>query len=241
MSTLLAARIEAIWQATVSAYGWQLIDNPDSIVAQASDYFAHSPTVSDEHIRRAIVGYYSKRLHHGLLQREERAAIELMQLCRQNVRRWGLTESQEEDVAYDTIKKVIGRIEHIEKPETLIVFTLLALRRIAQRVATNKREIVEADLPPGMLEHYQAEALVADTVEDKLLNERMLGLFQEKLPNRLQLLVIIRVIMLGHKTGAIACDLGIPPVNVILARTRALKRLREDARVMEFYHSLRDN
>lgn len=241
MSTLLAARIEAIWQATASAYGWQMIDNPDSIVAQASDYFAQSTTVTDEQIRGAIIGYYSKRLHQGLLDRKERAALELMQLCRRNVRPWGLTKSQEEDVAYDTVKKVIGRIAHIRKPETLIVFTLLALRRNAQRVATNQREIVATDLPPGMLENYQAEALVADTVEDKLIREQILALFQKKLPNQLQLLVIIRMIMLGHKTGAIARDLGILPAHVTLARTRALKRLRKDARFMEFCNSLRDN
>lgn len=241
MSTLLAARVEAIWQAAVSAYGWQLIDNPDPIVAQAISHFAQSPPASDKQIHGAIVGYYSERLHHGLLQREEKAARELMRLCRQNVRRWGLTEAQEEDVAYDTVKKIIGRIEHIDEPKALIAFTLLALRRNAAKVATNKREIVEADLPPGMLEDYQAQALVADTVEERLINQQMLALLQKTLPNRLQLLVIIRTIMLGDKNGEIARDLGILPAHVVVTRTRALKRLREDPRFMEFCNSLRDN
>lgn len=241
MSTSLAARIEAIWQALSSEYSWQLVRDPAVLIARAATHFAERSEVSDKQIRAVLIGYYNEAWHQALQRQEERAAEELLAVCRQQARAYRLTEVQQEDVAYETVKRMIERLDKVKEPKALLWYALVMLQRLAQDVATNAKEIVESDVSPETLERFAAQALVADTVEQKLLNEQMLALFHKKLSNRLQFVAIIGTIILGEKPATIARELNIPAAQITLAKSRALKRLKEDARFMEFCQSLRDN
>lgn len=241
MSPSLAARIEAIWQALSRQYSWQLVDDPQPLVARAVAHFAGRSEVSEKQICAVLVGYYNEQWYQRLQRQERRAAEELMAVCRQQARAYRLTDVQQEDLAYETVKRMIDWLDSVKDPKALLGFALVTLRRLAQDMLTDAREIVESDVPSRVLERFTTEALVADTVEQQLINEQMLTLFRKKLPNQLQLLAIVGTIMLDEKPATIARELNIPVAQVTLARSRALARLHADARFMEFCQSLRGN
>jgi len=77
-------------------------------------------------------------------------------------------------------------------------------------------------------------AQVADTidtignVEQDLVLEELLALLREKLPNDMERLVLLRMILVGDHPRDVARDLGLPLHRSRIAKHRALKRLRED-------------
>ena len=69
---------------------------------------------------------------------------------------------------------------------------------------------------------------MAAEVEQRLVNQQLLDLLRERLPNNLERLVLLRIVALGDHPRDVARDLGLPLHRTRIAKSRALQRLRAD-------------
>lgn len=235
MSHALADRIAVIWQELSQPYGWQLVPNPLSIISLAAAHHAVSAASTDPQIQKVLIGLYSERLYQGLREEEEQAVQDLLTACRQYVRslKLSLSDEQLDDLAYETVRSIIQQLPRIPTPKTLLGYVFLSLRREAMRAQADARqEIVEAEFAVSPFGGLEASDRLAERVEQRLFNEQLVAQLGRVLPDPLQRLVIVRTILLDDPPREVARELGMPLAHMAVAKSRALKRLREDPEFM---------
>jgi DNA-directed RNA polymerase specialized sigma24 family protein len=214
----------------VRRYGWSLVQDEEQFLDEALAEFGSMMDAQPLSRRAwlAVKRTYSVLLDQGLRDRNDTAAWELyLALFRQARPRW--SEAEAEDLAQEAFARIWPKLATFRSAQALLTnayFMLLTVERsyrtrigheaaIPTRIASEQEEIMDpADL--------------AADVEQRILSETIVSRLRAALPNDLQRRVVIRTVIFGENPRDIARDLGLPPQDIRLAKSRGLKRLHDD-------------
>lgn len=225
-------QMKAYWQLLAERNQWALINDVnawlDEIIASlgANDQPSHS-TVD---IKTVLFRAYSARLYSGLLNREERAATELWLICYRQSMKEGRQRGDAEELAQEAVARVLAKLPALRSPESLVSYTLMILRTVFRdhRSQTASTETSLDTLVATSMDIEDRDANLADEVEQKILSTELMEWLRSKIPNTLERLVLIRILLLGDHPRDVARDLNLPLHRTRLAKSRALQRLRGD-------------
>lgn len=239
----IRADLQAIWRQLSQRHDWQLVHHDDEeaffndVLSEYNMLEENKP--HDARLRLAIQRAYSVLLYRGIWQRQDRAAQELWLAVMRLALKDGFAEAEAQELAQETIFRVIDKLATVRTPHSLITWTFMIFRTVRRDIRKQREK--ESSLQPeteGIPQPDVADpADLATEVEHRLGNAEMLAFLQQKVPNALERLVLVRVILLGDKPIHVAQDLAVPLHRTRLAKHRALVRLRNDE---EFVAMLRD-
>lgn len=185
----------------------------------------------NERARLAVVRAYGLLLYRGLWRREERAAQELWLACYRLALNRGWSPDDAEEVAQETIARVLDKLDSLRTPESVIVWATMICRTVQLERAKQRA----AELPPPQPDEETTGAAepagpvdVAASVEQDLVFRDLADLLRSKLDNPLERAVLMRIVLFGDHPRDVARDLGLPLHRARVAKHRALKRLHAD-------------
>jgi RNA polymerase sigma factor (sigma-70 family) len=232
--------LAVIWRQQARRNDWALVDDEaaflDLAVAEC-DALADERKPNDRG-RIAVWRAYSTLLYRGLWRREERAAQELwLALVRMALKR-GQPRGEAEELAQETIVRVLEKLPGLKAPQALITYALMTFRTVQRE----HRKQMSTDQPlqsdgDDFIHEPADPADLALEVERQLTSSELQAQLRAKLPNDLERVTLLRIVVFGDHPRDVARDLGLPLHRTRLAKHRALKRLREDE---AFVHLLRD-
>jgi RNA polymerase sigma factor (sigma-70 family) len=232
--------LRTVWRQLARRYNWALVEDEEQfldIIAAEYDALASGKTPNDR-ARIAVWRAYSTLLYRGLWRREERAAQELWQALVRVALKRGQPQPEAEDMAQEVIARVVQKLPALRAPQSLLSYAMMTFRGI-QREGTKS---MSADQPlyadDDELRHEPADpADLAQDVEQQLTSEELQAQLRARLPNALERVTLLRIVVFGDNPRDVAHDLGLPLYRTRLAKHRALNRLRGDE---AFFRFLRD-
>lgn len=233
-----------IWQQLAQRNHWLLVEDEaaflDQALAEAHALVRDAPH-SDGTLRVAIRRTYSARLFRGLQTRNERAAQELWIAAFRLSRRAGWTETEAEDLAQETLARVIEKLPALRSPQSLLDW-LFKLLSTVQRDYRRKQGNEEQTIDHAGQQHESADpADLAEQVEAYISSERIVEGLEAALPARRDQIVLLRSLLFEEPPRIIAEKLGLPVQRVRQIKSRALDRLRNDPAFCMMLRQLRDS
>jgi DNA-directed RNA polymerase specialized sigma24 family protein len=238
-----SALLQNIWKQLSAYHDWQL-------VADEATFFARVVTIAttltttdlDERklARAALMRGYGEFLHKGLLARQERAAVELwLAFRRLGLRRRRGTAAAEE-LAQEAMRRVLDSLPQLRSPQSLIFWAFRIFYTVAREYDQHDQTLTAntATQVGDRVTEIPDPSDMAELIEGALVGEQLWTLLEAKLPNPLERLVLLRVIGLGDHPRDVARDLGLPLHRARLAKSRAIKRLRDDDEIMQVLREL---
>lgn len=242
MEGLSREAIRVAWQKQAIRCDWQLVTDENHFIEQvqieARTLVNAGASATQLHL--IIQRTYSKLLYAGIVARQDRAAQEIWLLCLRFALRDGIELPQAQEMAQETVKRVIEKLHSLRSPQSLIPWTLMILRTV--RGNLKQQTIAEEPFPSNIEGDQGAEAVassdVVAEVEEKVLGTQLVHLLHAKLPNELERLTLLRYILFNDQPRDVAHDLGLPLYRTRVAKCRALQRLRGDSEFMAFIQTL---
>ncbi len=232
--------LRTAWQRLAQRYDWQLAQDEAAFLESAATEL--QSLVSDASLSRrcqiAVWRAYSALLYRGLWHGQERAAQELWLAFARLALGKGVARPNAEELAQETVTRALEKLPVLQQPQSLLSWALTifrTVRRESQVVAEN--EIALPHDPDDRVWEIEDPANLAADVEERLVSRELQALLWAKLPNDLERLVLLRIVVLDDKPRDVARDLGLPLHRARIAKHRALARLKEDSEVFE---ALRD-
>jgi DNA-directed RNA polymerase specialized sigma24 family protein len=223
------------WRQLSQRNDWSLATDEAAFLRRAASELealdADAP--SSGRIRLALLRAYGVLLYDGLRASEDRAAHELWLACYRLALHDGWPQQEAELLAQETIARVLEQLHTLRSPQSILSWSLRIYR--TARTALLAREQAEEPIQGGE-DAVVASADLADMaaeVEQHMIDQQLIDLLRVKLPNHLERLVLLRVVMLGDRPRDVARDLGLPLHRTRLAKSRALQRLRGDAEFLQ--------
>ncbi|HEU4324248.1 MAG TPA: hypothetical protein VFS21_13940 [Roseiflexaceae bacterium] len=230
--------LRPIWNDLKRRNDWALVspleETPFLERAAAERIALGGSQSSEASARLAITRVYSVLLHDRLRARSERAALELWRFAYRMARRKGWAEEDAEVIAQETIAQLLTRFHELASPQSLISWVrwlCLAAQKSQRPSRHPETSLPEEDEPAAPLPATADEPAM---VEQQVFNQQLLRMLAERLTNPLQRQVVIRWLLFGDKPSDVAHDLDKPLHLTRLAKSRALKVLREDPVFMRF-------
>ncbi|NJO04726.1 MAG: sigma-70 family RNA polymerase sigma factor [Chloroflexaceae bacterium] len=231
--------VQDIWRQLAQRYDWQMVGSADEIafVRQVqAELAAHSAgPLTTPLIRQAVYRIYSEYLYRGLLAGHEQAAAELRRVCWLAARKRGADEHEADEVAQETISRVLTKLDDLLEPRALTTWMLMIMRTVRRdmRNATPEQGSIEDMLAYERLDTLADEHDMERDIEQRMISTALAHYLSEMLPNALERLVLLRIVLLGDKPRDVAADVGLPLHRTRLAKSRALARLRNDPASLE--------
>jgi RNA polymerase sigma factor (sigma-70 family) len=233
--------IRAIWQQLAQRNDWTLIsDDEEQFLDEAVQEFDSltDDLAEQKRLHMAVQRAYGIRLYRGIRQRKERAAQELWLAVLRTALKRGIASQEAEELAQETIVRVIDKVESLRTPQSMIAWTFAIFRSILYR---QPEPLASVDSSQAEDEDMQSEIAdttdVAEEVSKRVLVEQLQQLLDARLPNPRDKLVIMRIIIYDDKPRDVARDLGVPDYQIRNAKSRALAKLRADS---DFIQLIRD-
>lgn len=230
MSQPIAESLRTAWEGMSRRNDWLLVADQQAFLRTAAEQFA---VLSDGNpmpgnVQLALLRAYGVLLYQGLRAHQERAAYELWLACYRLALRDGWAPTDAELVAQESVARVLEKLDALRAPESMLAWSLSIYRTV--RMSLRKQAQAERDIQASdeAADQVAAAMNLAVDVEQQLLTTQLLDVLREKLPNQLERLVLIRVVMGGEQPRDVARDLGLPLHRTRLAKSRALQRLRGD-------------
>lgn len=242
MSTPTAGLLQSVFERLAQTYDWQLVEDSAAFLTEVAAEFAVLDPDQATNIRaeNAVLRTYSARLHQGLIQREERAAHEILQTMRRLVRRDRFSPDEAEDVAQEAVAAVIdGLDEKLRSPKTLLKWQFWIYRDVRKRWL--KPAVQTLTLTTDQQDELQlADATdLAQATETRLVGRALLDLLDRYLDEPYRT-VLLRIVILDERPRHVARALGLSEAQARQYKFRALKRLREIEEVRTFLRGLVD-
>jgi DNA-directed RNA polymerase specialized sigma24 family protein len=232
--------LHAIWRQLARRNDWELVGDEEaflrSVVAELGEIPEGTP--SDKRARIVLLRAYGVLIYNGLRDRQERAAYELWMACYRLALREQWPPPQAELLAQETVARVLEKLHTLRSPASIISWSLKIYRTV--RTSFTKHEAAEEPLQTGDEQATEPADLsdMAAEVEQRLVNQQLLDLLRDRLPNSLERLVLLRVVALGDHPRDVARDLGLPLHRTRIAKSRALQRLRDDQQLLHLLGEL---
>jgi RNA polymerase sigma factor (sigma-70 family) len=238
--TALEERCSVVVDQLLAKHGWQLLDRREFVRRAVS--FMQDGTIIDP--RYAAFGAYNQALYdacsgaEGIVQ-WELAYTELFRLLYDHARRYYPDVC--EDATQIAIEHVCERFDRCREPKAFFIFATQqmmnaarSLRRQEQRQPMSIEISIgeDGDTISQLLVDPQSgpvQQLLADELQDEI-QQFLAGYAQEHPRARKQIAALVLKYLDGLSDEAIGQQLGIPVKHVHVLRSRAVKRLREDAR-----------
>ncbi len=244
MSEPTRDEITSVWRQLARRNDWALVTNEAAFLDQVA---AESQTLTDagasgKRAYLAVRRVYSTLLYEGLRNRDDRAAQELwLAFVRTAIGdRWPQPEAEE--LAQETIARLIERLPQIKSPQGLLSYAFLLFRTLRRDMTQRKKS--EQSLSPDQDEPAHEPADVADMaaqIEQRVVGAQLMTLLQAKIPNDLERTTLLHIVVFGDNPRDVARELGLPLHRTRVAKSRALKRLREDTELLQFLRDLSSN
>lgn len=243
MRDLIRNELRDAWRRMARRNGWSLARDEEQFLEQALVELGKLQEDQPLNLRAqmAVRCAYSARLYQGLLDRDETAAQELwLTLFRRALQR-GWSEAEAEDLAQEAVARVWEKLSTIRSAQSIFAFAFYMLLTVERKYRT--QVVHEAPLTTsveGDLKKIIDPTELAADVEQRIMSETIGSGLRAALPDNLQRLVLIRVVIFGERPRDVARDLGLPLYRTRLAKSRALERLRKDPAFGELLNDLID-
>ena len=238
MSQPIVESLRAIWQQISRHNDWVLVDDEEAFLHTAADQFTALPEDAPlaRRVQVALLRAYGILLYRGLRAQQERAAYELWLACYRLALRDGWPPADAEILAQESITRVLEKLDTLHAPESVIAWSL----KIYRTVRTALRKQAEEPIQAGeeAIAHLADAGDMAAEVQQQVLTAQLRDLLHAKVPNQLERLVLLRVVILGDHPRDVARDLNLPLHRTRLAKSRALQRLRGDAEFLQILNEL---
>lgn len=241
--------LRTVWQRLSTAYEWklltasqieQLFDRAENIILELDFPTGNMRKLAEEGIRRA----YSEQLYRALLDRKQQAAAELWQIFRRLGLRYFSNEQTAEEIAQEGVLRVLRNLYMLQNPQSLFswafrIFYSLRKERLVQQKNedSNTSHAHEAQEERSLEVEYADPIDLIERIDQLQIDNQLLDALDKTLTNKLERYVILRIVALGDAPREVARDLNLPLHRTRLAKSRALKRLRENT---AFMHLLRE-
>lgn len=236
-------QLRAIWQQMARKNTWLLVTNEEAFLDDVTTELRHLEGNKPASVLMAIAvrRTYSVLLYRGIQARSERAASELwLALVRLSLK-GGVQRSVAEDLAQETIARVLEKLAQLRSPQGFLAWAITILGTVERdyRKQGLSQQSSSVELDPGLdeLEIADKQELVAE-VEQALVSETIVSRLRAALPNDLERIVLLRIILFDDKPRDVARDLGLPLYRTRQAKFRALERLRADVAFKTLLRSL---
>lgn len=240
MSELNRDDLRVIWRQLAQRNDWSLVENEAVFLDQAATEFEqlNRATMVGERMRFAIWRAYSVLLYRGLLSRQERAAQELwLAFVRTALRdRWSQPEAEE--LAQEVVFRVLDKLQNVKSPQGFLGWAF----RIFRTARRDHRAQMNAEYQQNTENDRTDEPVdptdLATEVEQLLIDQQLQALLRAKLPNDVERATLLAIVVFGDHPRDVAQRLGLPPHRTRLAKSRALKRLRQDEGFLQTLRTL---
>lgn len=231
----------AVWQRLRQRNDWNLVEDETAFLTNAVAEFTmlSEETPRSQRLFVAVQRTYSILLYRGLWNRDEQATQELwLSLLRIALKR-GWQQIDAEELAQEVIMRLIGRIIQLRAPQSLFTWAILILRT-AERDKRKHNQVVSF----SQSNNNSSELHIIDPldfigeVERRVISQKLQAMLSAKLSNELERLVLIRLVLFGDSPRDVAHDLDIPLHRTRIAKSRALKRLRQDVEFVQLLDDL---
>ena len=223
------------WRQLSQRNDWSLAGDEEAFLRRAAAEFEllTGNTPAGGRVRLALLRAYGVLLYDGLRARQDRAAYELWLACYRLALRDGWPPQEAELLAQETIARVIEKLHTLRSPQSIISWALRIYRTVRAAYMARERAEDTVSVDEDAAAEPADPADMAAEVEQGLLDRQLAQLLHEKLPNPLERLVLLRVVLLGAPPRDVARDLGLPLHRARLAKSRALRRLRGDEQFLQ--------
>lgn len=236
VSAAVSNELLTVWRQLARRNEWELANDEAALFARAMAEYDALPDDAPAHkrARLALLRAYGALLYEGLRERDDRAAYELWLACYRLALRDGQAERQAEQLAQETIARVIERLHTLRAPHSIIPWALRIYRTARRTLQAQERD--EEPLPSSDEQPADEPAEpqdMAEEVEQRLLGQQIVSIIDARLPNPLERVVLLRVVLLGDHPRDVARDLDLPLHRTRLAKSRALQRLRAAPEILQ--------
>jgi DNA-directed RNA polymerase specialized sigma24 family protein len=232
--------IRATWQQMSRRNDWILVGDQEAFLHSVANELSALPEDAPlaRRIQVALLRAYGALLYRGLHAQQERAAYELWLACYRLALRDGWTPADAEVLAQESMTRVLEKVHTLRAPESIISWSLKIYQSV--RTSSRKQSQAEESIQPGdqAIAQVAVAADMAAEVEQQLLTVQLLDLMRAKVPNELERLVLLRVVIQGDHPRDVARDLNLPLHRTRLAKSRALQRLRGDPQFLQVLSEL---
>lgn len=233
--------LQATWRRLAQRYDWRLVDDEAGFLDRVAAEYAtlREDVTAGRRQYTAVKRAYSTLLYRGLWGREERAATELWLAFMRTALGRGDTRPEAEEWAQEAIACVIEKLPSLRSPQSLLFWAFTIFRTVQRESRKwSKAEQSFQDDDDGRPYEAPDPVDLAALVEQDLADQDLLRLLAAHLLNDLERLVLLRIGVFGDHPRDVAADLGLPLHRTRLAKSRALKRLREDETFMRMLRDL---
>jgi RNA polymerase sigma factor (sigma-70 family) len=244
MSEPTRDEIRMVWRQLARRNDWALVNDEATFLDQvAAESLALTNARSpSERMRLAVWRAYSVLLYDGLRNRDDRAAQELWIAFLRTAMRDRWPQPEAEELAQETIARLIERLPRVQSPQGLLSYAFLLFRTLRRDMTQRKQS--EQSLDPGQDEPARDVADTTDIVaviEQQVVGEQLLALLHDKIPNDLERTTLLRIVIFGDNPRDVAHALGLPLHRTRVAKSRALKRLRQDTEAIQLLRNMTGN
>jgi RNA polymerase sigma factor (sigma-70 family) len=235
--------LRAIWRQLARRNDWALVEDEAVFLEQvAAEYDALPAALAQSQRQRgAVQRAYGVLLYRGLSQRGQLAAGELwLAFVRTAVGR-GWARADAEELAQEGIARVLENLPSLRKPQSFLSWAFKIFRTVRRDGAKLGKDEQPLDTDDQDAPSQRADTDTADVVaqvEQAVASQELLTLLRARLPNPLERLAVMRLVLFGHRPRIIADDLGLPSYRIRVAQCRALQRLRQDSEFMRLLEDL---
>lgn len=236
--------LRTTWRRLRDHNEWQLVDDEDVFLKRAVAIMAMLQMQGGsgaQLAKAALTRAYGEVMHAGLLAHNERAAQELwLAFRRLGLSRGGMPPELADELAQEAVLRVLNNLPILRSPQSLIFWAFRIFSSLARERADAEQKALKAS-NTTLSEAIADPQDMAATVEQRLIDARLLALLEAKLSNTLERTVVLRVVALGEHPRDVARDLGLPLHRTRVAKSRAIKRLRSDNELLQLLQELSDD
>lgn len=221
--------LRVAWRQLSRRHDWLLADDEEAFLGSAAaqlELLGDAP--AGARVRIALLRAYGALLYDGVRARQDRAAYELWLACYRLALRDGWPQHEAELLVQETIARVLEKLHTLRSPHSIISWTLRIYRTVREALVARERAEEPVHAGQDAAGELPDQADMAAEVEQRQIDQQIDELLRVKLPNRLERLVLLRLVLLGDHPRDVARDLDLPLHRTRLAKSRALQRLRGD-------------
>lgn len=221
--------LRAAWRDLAVRNGWALVEDEEAFLRAAGETLASLGAGATAHTLPVLRRAYSALLYERFCADDGRAAQEILTALRRFALLRGHPPDEAEDLAQETIARLLPLRSRIEAPQAFLTYAsrvLWTAARDGRRLSAQQEAWPEDN--DGIPVELPSSEDTAGEVEADLLRAEIAQALQAALPNELQRTVMLRIVLQGDHPRDVAHALGLPLHQARIAKSRALQRLRAD-------------
>jgi RNA polymerase sigma factor (sigma-70 family) len=228
-----------LWRSLAVRRGWQLVGDEDAFLDQAmKEYQNLAQTKPGTNlINLALLRIYSMLLCAGFVARRERAASEMWQTCYRLSRYRNIDEHDAADIAQEMIAQILVKLKQLRSPAAFMMWSLriqrTAEKDLRKQQGSDPTLALDADTSANLPDLRDAFRDTETAIVNGELVRRMRQILNER-----EFVILARWSILGDKPGQIADELNMQPTAVRVIKSRAVKKLTDNADFIAFLRDL---